>query len=43
MMVNIHRARAQLSELLERATQGEEVVIAKRDGSLQPTGLRLVD
>lgn len=30
MLVNIHRAKAQLSELLERAAQGEEIVIAKR-------------
>lgn len=29
-MVNIHRAKAQLSELLERAARGEEVVITKR-------------
>ena len=34
MMVNIHRAKAQLSELLERAAQGEEVVIAKRGKAL---------
>jgi prevent-host-death family protein len=30
MMVNVHEAKAQLSELLERAVRGEEVVIAKR-------------
>ncbi len=30
MLVNIHRAKAQLSELLERAARGEEIVIAKR-------------
>jgi prevent-host-death family protein len=30
MMVNIHRAKAQLSKLLERAALGGEVVIAKR-------------
>jgi prevent-host-death family protein len=29
-MVNVHDAKAQLSELLERAVRGEEVVIAKR-------------
>jgi prevent-host-death family protein len=30
MQVNVHEAKAQLSELLERAARGEEVVIAKR-------------
>lgn len=30
MIVNVHEAKAQLSELLERAVRGEEVVIAKR-------------
>jgi prevent-host-death family protein len=30
MMVNVHEAKAQLSELLERAVRGEEVIIAKR-------------
>jgi prevent-host-death family protein len=30
MLVNIHLAKAQLSELVERAAQGEEIVIAKR-------------
>lgn len=30
MKVNVHEAKAQLSELLERAARGEEVVIAKR-------------
>jgi prevent-host-death family protein len=30
MQVNVHEAKAQLSELLERAVRGEEVVIAKR-------------
>lgn len=30
MLVNIHRAKAQLSELLERAARDEEIVIAKR-------------
>ena len=30
MLVNVHEAKAQLSELLERAARGEDVVIAKR-------------
>ena len=30
MQVNVHEAKAQLSELLERAARGEEIVIAKR-------------
>ena len=30
MLVNVHEAKAQLSELLERAARGEEIVIAKR-------------
>ncbi|MEK0082956.1 type II toxin-antitoxin system Phd/YefM family antitoxin [Benzoatithermus flavus] len=30
MKVNVHEAKAQLSELLERVARGEEVVIAKR-------------
>jgi prevent-host-death family protein len=30
MLVNVHEAKAQLSELLERAVRGEEIVIAKR-------------
>lgn len=30
MQVNVHEAKAQLSELLERAARGEDVVIAKR-------------
>jgi prevent-host-death family protein len=29
MQVNIHEAKTQLSQLLERARRGEEVVIAK--------------
>jgi prevent-host-death family protein len=29
MMVNVHEAKTQLSRLLERVLQGEEVVIAK--------------
>ena len=29
-LVNVHEAKAQLSELLERAARGEDVVIAKR-------------
>lgn len=33
MMVNVHEAKAQLSDLLERAVRGEEVVIAKRGKS----------
>ena len=31
MQVNIHEAKAKLSELVERATRGEEIVIAKRN------------
>jgi prevent-host-death family protein len=30
MLINVHSANARLSELLERAASGEEVVIAKR-------------
>ncbi len=30
MLANVHEAKAQLSELLERAARGEDVVIAKR-------------
>lgn len=30
MLINVHTAKARLSELLERAAKGEEVVIAKR-------------
>ncbi len=30
MLINVHSAKARLSELLERAASGEEVVIAKR-------------
>jgi prevent-host-death family protein len=30
MLVNVHQAKARLSELLERAASGEEIVIAKR-------------
>lgn len=30
MLVNVHEAKAQLSELLERAVRGEEIVIGKR-------------
>lgn len=30
MLVNVHEAKAQLSELLERASRGEQIVIAKR-------------
>ena len=30
MLVNVHQAKAQLSELLERVARGEEIVIAKR-------------
>lgn len=30
MLLNVHQAKAQLSELLERAARGEEIVIAKR-------------
>ncbi|MFZ1426151.1 MAG: type II toxin-antitoxin system prevent-host-death family antitoxin [Geminicoccaceae bacterium] len=30
MQINVHEAKAQLSELLERAARGEEVIIAKR-------------
>jgi prevent-host-death family protein len=30
MLINVHDAKAQLSELLERAARGEQVVIAKR-------------
>jgi prevent-host-death family protein len=30
MIINVHQAKAQLSELLERVARGEEIVIAKR-------------
>ena len=30
MLVNVHSARARLSELLERAARGEEIILAKR-------------
>jgi prevent-host-death family protein len=30
VLVNVHEAKAQLSELLERASRGELIVIAKR-------------
>ena len=30
MLINVHDAKAQLSELLERAARGEQIVIAKR-------------
>jgi prevent-host-death family protein len=30
MLINVHQAKAQLSELLERAARGEDIVIAKR-------------
>ena len=30
MLVNVHQAKTRLSELLERAAGGEEIVIAKR-------------
>jgi prevent-host-death family protein len=43
MMVNVHEAKAQLSDLLERAVRGEEVVIAKRGKPivrLVPTGTK---
>lgn len=30
MLINVHEAKAQLSELLERAARGEEIIIAKR-------------
>ena len=30
MLINVHQAKAQLSELLERVARGEEIVIAKR-------------
>lgn len=29
--VNVHDAKAQLSELIERALEGEEIVIARRN------------
>ena len=30
MMINVHKAKARLSELLKRVARGEEIVIAKR-------------
>jgi prevent-host-death family protein len=30
MLYSVHRARAQLSRLVERAARGEEIILAKR-------------
>lgn len=34
MIVNVHQAKARLSELLERAVRGEDIVIAKHGKAL---------